>query len=36
MCFEVSNGGSRARFLGALGADGDRMDEELTEYYEIQ
>lgn len=36
VCFEVSTGGSRARFLGALGADGDRLDEEITEYYEIQ
>lgn len=36
VCFEVSNGGSRARFLGALGADADRLDEELTEFYELQ
>lgn len=36
VCFEVSSGGSRARFLGALGADADRLDEELTEFYEIQ
>lgn len=36
VCFEVSAGGSRARFLGALGADGDRLDEEIAEYYEIQ
>lgn len=36
VCFEVSNGGGRARFLAALGADGDRLDEELTEFYEIQ
>lgn len=36
VCFEVSDGGSRARFLGALGADADRLDEELTEFYELQ
>lgn len=36
VAFEVSAGGSRARFLGAFGADGDRLDEELTEFYEIQ
>ncbi|MEZ6184376.1 MAG: prepilin-type N-terminal cleavage/methylation domain-containing protein [Planctomycetota bacterium] len=36
VAFEISDGGSRARFLGALGADADRLDEEITEYYEIQ
>jgi prepilin-type N-terminal cleavage/methylation domain-containing protein len=36
VCFEVANDGSRARFLSALGADGDRMDEEIQEYYQIQ
>jgi len=33
-CFEVDSGGSRARFLGALGADADRMDEEINDYFE--
>lgn len=36
VAFEVSAGGSRARFLGAFGADGDTLDAEVTEYYEIQ
>ena len=36
VAFEVSNGGSRARLLGALGADADRLDEEVVEFYEIQ
>ncbi len=36
VCFEVDDGGSRARFLGALGGDGDRLDEEIEEYYEIE
>jgi prepilin-type N-terminal cleavage/methylation domain-containing protein len=36
VCFEVSDGGSRARFLASLGADADRLDEELSEFYEIQ
>lgn len=36
LCYEVSATGSRTRFLGALGADGDRLEEEITEFYEIQ
>ena len=36
VAFEVDTGGGRARFLGALGADADRLDEELSEYYELQ
>ncbi|MGE0713053.1 MAG: type II secretion system protein [Planctomycetota bacterium] len=36
LAFEVSSTGSRARFLGAFGADADRIDEEIQEFYEIQ
>lgn len=33
--FQVDSGGGRARYLGAYGSDGDRLDEELTEFYEL-
>ena len=33
-CFEVDLGGSRARLLGCVGSDGDRLAEEIKDYYE--
>ncbi|MCA8923055.1 MAG: prepilin-type N-terminal cleavage/methylation domain-containing protein [Planctomycetes bacterium] len=36
VAFEVSSSGSRARLLGALGGDGDRLDEEVVGFYETQ
>jgi prepilin-type N-terminal cleavage/methylation domain-containing protein len=36
VCFEVASDGSRARFLSALAGDGDRLEEEIQEYYELQ
>ena len=32
--FEVSASGSRARLMAVLGADGDRIDEEVADFYE--
>jgi prepilin-type N-terminal cleavage/methylation domain-containing protein len=32
--FEISDGGSRAELKAVLGADGDRIDEEINDYYE--
>lgn len=32
--FEVDSGGSRARLLGIVGGDADRIDEEIADYFE--
>jgi len=32
--FEISDGGSRAELKAVLGADGDRIEEEINDYYE--
>lgn len=32
--FEVDGGGSRARLLGVVGGDADRIDEEIADYFE--
>lgn len=32
--FEVSTGGSRAKFLASMGADADRLTEEIQDFYE--
>lgn len=32
--FEMNTGGGRARLLGALGSDGDTINEEITDYYQ--
>jgi len=34
VAFEVDTGGSRARMLGSLGADADRIEEEIQDFYE--
>ncbi len=34
VAYEVDDGGSRARLLGSLGADGDTISEEIIDFYE--
>lgn len=34
VAFELDTGGGRARFLGALGADGDLLGEEVVDFYQ--